>query len=269
MRWIVKASKDSNTSLINNDTRDLQEAINKNWISFSTNYMTDCVYFVQAGVGGYIKIGRSVKSTGFNSRLIALQTSCPIPLRSLVELTYTEYDVYQNYGKKALNDYLIKKATPPEYIDYHVVNYNAINYPLMGERKQHTKSEIELERNLHAKFAEFCSMSEWFYPSKELLNFIYKLREAKITDDSTYNPKKAAIVPCIVCGKLTFSSTLKCRSHGSVNKYGMKAGTRRKYRCALCNEIIDTPKWKRTITCDSCYRLYVEETRKFHKEIFV
>jgi hypothetical protein len=269
MDKLIKASRNSNISLIASDTCYLQKAINKSWISSSTNYLKECVYFVQAGVGGYIKIGRSVKSTGFNSRLTALQTSCPIPLRALVELTHTEYGIYRNYGNEALSDYLIKNAIPPKYVDYHTANYAAINYPCIGERKQQAKSEIELERRLHEKFAEFCSMSEWFYPSKELLNFIYKLREAKITDDSTYNPKKAAIVPCIVCGKLTFSSTLKCRSHGSTNKYGMKAGTRRKYRCAICNEIIDAPKWKRAITCTPCYWQYVEETRKFHKEIFV
>jgi hypothetical protein len=260
MRGIIEASKNSNISLINSDTRKIQEAINESWIFSSTNFMTECVYFVQAGVGGYIKIGRSVKSTGFNSRLVALQTSCPIPLRSLVELVYDEYEIYKNYGGKALHDYLFANTKPDEYVDYATEYYNRINYPLLNEKRQFNKSGVILEGNLHDRFDACLSMSEWFYPSIELLEFIYEIRKIKISESSVYNPKKAAIVPCIVCDNMTFSSTLKCRSHGS---------DKRRFKCRMCGDVIDTPKWMKTITCESCYYLYVEKTRKFHKTLFV
>lgn len=253
-------SRNSRLSLDDAGTRKIQEEINDSWISWSVPNVEACGYFIQAGLGGLIKIGKASRAAGYRSRLVALQVGSPIPLRSLVEINYEEEFLFFNYGADALTEYVITGYMEEDRQAKLVNDYSAVAYGRGRELHQ------ILETSLHKRFEEDRVVGEWFFPSFGLLSFILDVRKAKYTEGLTYNVKKASTILCSNCERLTYSSTLRCC--GPRSKY---EGKSIKGKCKKCFKILLTSYRgaRGGGLCGDCYVEYVELVRDFHKRLFV
>ena len=253
-------SRKSNLSLECDDTREIQREINDSWISWSVPNAGACAYFVQAGIGGPIKIGKASRAAGYRSRLIALQVGSSIPLRSLVEINYEEEFLFSNYGTEALTKYIITGYMGEEQRGKMVNDFSAAAY---GQGKEVHQT---LETKLHKRFSEDKILGEWCFPSSSLLKFILEVRKAKYIEGLEYNVKKASVILCSNCGGFTYSSSLQCC--GPRNKY---EGKSIKGKCKKCFKVLLTPyrTFRSGGLCGDCYVEYVELVRDFHKRLYV